>query len=134
MTLRTPYAEALQEALRHAHEDHALPPGMLADRWRGYLNIGQQFADLRAAGELPDWRDAEHDTSTLAFGLLAFIGEEPPADLLKEVDMRLRMLETNDPAADRRHLPTQANVDSLLRTVGTVRHLIEKFRPSRRLS
>jgi hypothetical protein len=135
LTLRSPFAEALQEALRHAPEDHAYPGWVLESRWRGYLMNAQEFADQRAGGfELPDWRQADHDTPTLAYGLLAFIGEDPPADLLKEVDKRMQMLEANDPGADRRHLPTQASVASTLQTVGTVRHLIEKFRPSRRLS
>lgn len=133
--LRSPFAEALQEALRHAHEDYSLQSGTFERRWRRYLEAAQRLADQRAAGEeLPDWREANHDTPTLTWGLLAFIGEDPPADLLAEIDKRMRMLEAKDPAADRRHLPTRASVTSLLGSVRTVRHLIEKFRPGKRLS
>jgi len=135
VTLRSPFAEALQEALRYGHEDHAYPPGAFEGKWRRHLERAQRFADDRAAGvEFPDWREADHDTPTLAWGLLAFIGEDPPADLLEEVDKRMRMLGANDPSADRRRLLTQESIASTLRTVGTVRHLIEMFRPRRRLS
>lgn len=134
-TLRSPFAEALHEALRHAHEDHAYPTGILEIRWRGYLETAQEFADARAAGmKLPDWRKENFATPTLAYALLAFMGEDPPVDLLEEVSRRIRTLEENDPNADRRNLPDQANVTALIRTVCTVRHLIEKFRPNRRLS
>lgn len=136
-TLRSPFAEALPIALRHAQDNHlwALEPNwLLGERWRKNLEAAQDMSALRIAGEMPDWRGENHASPTLSWILLSFIGDEPPDDLLAELDSRVRGLESNDPDADRRHLPSEASVKSFLQTLATTRYLIEQLKPSRRIS
>jgi hypothetical protein len=118
--LRDPFDRALEVCIRFGGEDSR-------KNWKETLEGAQSFADqyIRPGDdELP-----AQDTGFLGFLLLSYLGEMPPAALIREVEKRADELPLIRSGMDAHSMRTDEVADAVVTTLRAALRVSKEFSP-----